>query len=593
MRVWISCTVVGLVACSAGAFAYGCGVSAFETCAENGTCVGDGGPDSSMQDGSMGNDASDGGGGNDVVGSDVTGDVHPGEAGCPSPTTLDCNGTCVDPTQPAHCGTCNTVCEGGTPECSGGTCSSGCSGTTPTNCSGSCVNEQTDPQHCGGCTNVCPGPDGGTGTATCEDAGCGYACSADAGTPLNCGSLCVNPTTDPNNCGGCGAQCGIVANGSPACVAGSDGGPTCGASCAPGSGYHGAGPGCDSTCLPNTDDPSTDPCVVANAYGTFVSPSGADTTGCGTMASPCLTIANAMSVSITAGTKRVYACGTFITPQAVTSADDGVTVYGGFDCTGWAYSASTPTTVAPGAAGYALTVTGTTTGVTFEHFVFTSLSAPQVVASNTAAQSSVAIFANGAVLTLTDVAVNAGSGQPGAGAAGAYANYSGTNSDVGGPGTITSAGGSAGGPNDCNDGTLSTGGVGSGLSPFTLAGNGTATPPVGSANGGGTAGGGTSCTGGASSDGANGLAPTTAAAGSQSFGSLGSTGWTPGASGANGADGNPGQGGGGGGSSSAGGGGGGGGREVAAAARDMVAQRVALASAFSRSTRPLPSRATL
>ena len=84
MRVWISCTVVGVVACSAGAFAYGCGVSAFQSCAENGTCVGDGGPDASMPDGSMGNDASDGGGGGDVVGSDVTGDVvAEAEAGCP------------------------------------------------------------------------------------------------------------------------------------------------------------------------------------------------------------------------------------------------------------------------------------------------------------------------------------------------------------------------------------------------------------------------------------------------------------------------------------------------------------------------------
>src|SRR5580700_6495778 len=129
------------------------------------------------------------------------------DAGCPSPTTLDCNGTCVDPTQPAHCGTCNTVCEGGTPECSGGTCSSGCSGTTPTNCSGSCVNEQTDPQHCGGCTNVCPGPDGGTGTATCEDAGCGYECAADGGTSTLCGSTCVSTATDPDHCGGCSTVC--------------------------------------------------------------------------------------------------------------------------------------------------------------------------------------------------------------------------------------------------------------------------------------------------------------------------------------------------------------------------------------------------
>jgi hypothetical protein len=561
MRVWISCTVVGVATGAAALFAYGCGVSAFGTCTDNGTCTDDAGNanDGSKQDGTTGGDASDGGGGGDTQG-DVTGDSPMIESGCTAPpNTLECDGACVDPTQPAHCGSCGNTCTGGTPECSGNMCSSGCSGATPTNCSGSCVNEQTNPQHCGGCTTVCGAPDGGPGSATCVDSGCGMECAQDGGSPNLCGNTCVNTTTDPNNCSACGMACPVVPNGMPACVMGSSG-PTCGATC--GTGFHGGGTLCETTCLPNTDDPATDPCVVADAYGTFVSPSGSDTAGCGTKASPCLTIANAMAVSVTATTKRVYACGAFAPagPVTVTAAVDGVTVYGGFTCGTWAYSAGTPTTVEPTVAGYALSVTGTTTGVEFRDFSFTALNAPTIVATgNTAAASSVAVFANGAKLTLTRVAVNAGSGQPGAGGATAYANYSGANSDTGGPGTVTSAGGAAGGPNDCLDGTLSTGGVGSSLTPFTLAGNGSATPAVGSANGGSTGGGGTTCTGGASSDGANGLAPTTQAPGSQTIGSLGSGGWAPGSPGTSGTDGNPGQGGGGGGSSTSGGGGGGGG----------------------------------
>ena len=227
------------------------------------------------------------------------------------------------------------------------------------------MNEQTNPQHCGGCTTVCPGPDGGTGTATCVDAGCGYECAADGGT-LDLVRQPVREHDDrPDHCGGCGTVCPVIANGSPACVAGIGGTPTCGAAC--GTGFHGGGTLCETTCLPNTDDPSTDPCVVANAYGTFVSPSGSDAAGCGTMASPCLTIANAMSVSVTAGTKRVYACGTFTTAVVVdvgARRGDGVRR---LRLHGLGVQREHADDGGSGGGGaIALSVTGTTTGVTFQ-----------------------------------------------------------------------------------------------------------------------------------------------------------------------------------------------------------------------------------
>ena len=214
----------------------------------------------------------------------------------------------------------------------------------------------------------------------------------------------MNPANDPNHCGGCGQACPAVDGGAAACVAGSDGGPTCGATC--GSGFHGAGAGCETTCAANTVDPSTDPCVVIDGTGTFVSAtSGNDTTGTGTKEAPYATIAKGMTAAA-AGTKRVYACGTFATQVQVNASLDGVTVYGGFDCAKWAYDVTKPTTVAPTGVGYALVVQGTTTGVTFEDFAFTAQSAPGTASATPA--SSVAVFASGSVLTLTRVAVTAG-----------------------------------------------------------------------------------------------------------------------------------------------------------------------------------------
>jgi hypothetical protein len=275
--------------------------------------------------------------------------VQAGEAGCVAPTSLLCGTTCEDPTLPANCGSCGHVCEagtGGTATCTAGQCGVGCSGSTPDNCSGACTNTATDPNNCGTCNNVCPGPtnaDGGV--AACSpgaDGGpaCGLACNAP--TSQACGGACVNPAspttcgssclvcpqptvgsgspictvadgglgtcsvqcggattqqcpagsgecfalTDLNNCGSCGNKCpSPPTNGSPTCSGTS---PVCGVSCAS-PGYHQCGTSAAPTCLPNSDPPSTDPCVLTSTFGVFVATTisgGSDTTGTGLPSAP-------------------------------------------------------------------------------------------------------------------------------------------------------------------------------------------------------------------------------------------------------------------------------------------------------------------
>ena len=199
-----------------------------------------------------------------------------GGVGCPSGTLCTGNGKCAITACPAA--EVGLACAFG-PGYQGGTC-----------CSGSCVNLVLDPENCGVCGQACSsgvctgtaqspngslhqteclppntstsGTCGGTNgfgggcgptqtcvqdrcvTTSCSQAFPGSLCSPDGMSFGMCcgelGSSCVNPVTDPQNCGGCNVQCpagqscvqGACSGDTPACPAGSqvgycnlDGGP--------------------------------------------------------------------------------------------------------------------------------------------------------------------------------------------------------------------------------------------------------------------------------------------------------------------------------------------------------------------------------
>jgi hypothetical protein len=96
-------------------------------------------------------------------------------------------------------------------------------------------------------------------------------------------------------------------------------------------------PGCDATKLP-----SQDACVITEASGVFVSPTGS-AVGDGSRANPFGSLGAAIAAAKTAK-KRVYACvGSFAESVSVAN---GVSMFGGFDCSTWAWSAAGRTTIA-------------------------------------------------------------------------------------------------------------------------------------------------------------------------------------------------------------------------------------------------------
>jgi len=502
----------------------GCGESTFGTCQDTNSCLdgsvdGTGAADQFAGDSTGGDTGSREGGSGDGAGE---GGVV-GEAGCSAPTTLECSGTCVDPTLPANCGSCG---------------------------------------------NSCVGPEAGAGTGTCTNGACTVGCEADGSTPLNCAGACVDPT-QPATCGACGTRCAgpPSTQGQAVCSldggglpvdAGGDGGP-CGITCNPT--YH----ACGADCLSDTDDPSADPCVVSNATGVFVAPAPLGTAaGLGTMASPLLTVGAGITKALT-GKKRVYVClGTYGETVSLTSSADGLTVYGGLDCAnGWKYVGSggaTATVVATplgtAAPATALTVTGPmTSGVAFEDVGFTSLDGVNP------GDSSVAVFATtSAKLSLTRGTVTAGKGIAGS-PGGTTVNWSGTAQSPTAPTASTT--GAAGGNNVCLDRTTSsTGGMGGSeisLGIWGQGANGSSSPPVIPAllNGGDGGNAGVAGTGGGP-----GASTSAVGAGSLSSGDVTVAGWVIGAQAGRGSAGSPGQGGGGGGggvTTASGGGGGAGG----------------------------------
>ncbi len=389
------------------------------------------------------------------------------------------------------------------------------------------------------------GGEGGGGDATdgqadgASDASPDTSVSCDAATAITCNGQCVD-STQAAHCGSCTNVCAAPAHGQSTCTAPSTCGFTCDAT------YH----ACNGACLPDSNEPSMDACVVSDALGVFVAPTGSDTTGCGTKASPCQTIGKGLTVAKAAG-KRTYVCeGTYNEQLVVDSTLDGAKVFGGFACGTWTYDANKKPKVLLSAGGYAMIVS-TPTSALFADFAFEAKSA------QSAGGSSVAIFAKNAVgVVLRRVSVTAGNGVAVA-AVGPASNYSGAAAQDGSMPTGSSGG--PGGVAACTDGTSSSGGVGGSVVSM-VPGNGATggwNPVGGGADGLGGQAGTTFCGAGAH-PGANGDGGT-AGTGATTAGALDANGWHPSPGGA-GTYGKPAQGGGGGGAKAtpATGGGGGG-----------------------------------
>ncbi|HLK35557.1 MAG TPA: hypothetical protein VKU41_02310, partial [Polyangiaceae bacterium] len=133
--------------------------------------------------------------------------------GCEANTTNDSS----------HCGGCGSsnVCTGGkTCQSSSCACPSGMH-----DCNGTCMSN-TSVGSCGASCMMCPPPS--NGVATCDGTMCGMACTSDPAHPNLCGTVCVNFSNDPGNCGMCSHPCptgGNCAAGSCACPTGASGCP--------------------------------------------------------------------------------------------------------------------------------------------------------------------------------------------------------------------------------------------------------------------------------------------------------------------------------------------------------------------------------
>jgi hypothetical protein len=156
---------------------------------------------------------------------------------------------------------------------------------------------------------------------------------------------------------------------------------------------------------PPSCTPSLNSAPVAAACGVFVSSAGGDdTNGKGTPTAPYKTIGKALAESAS----TVYACvGTAPYTETLT-VSKAVTLFGGLDCTTWAYSAATKTQLTGPSDAVPLTLVSSASGSAIEDFTITAADATK------AGGSSIAVLDDGAQLALTRCDVTAGKGADGA-----------------------------------------------------------------------------------------------------------------------------------------------------------------------------------
>jgi hypothetical protein len=195
--------------------------------------------------------------------------------------------------------------------------------------------------------------------------------------------------SEPTNLGSCGGAGG--AGGSAGGGAGGNGGSAC----------------------PASSTPDTDPSIISDECGIFVSPGGTDGTDQGGHLNPLKTIGAGLEVAKHTGHKRLYVCannGAFTEQLQLDPAFDGIDIYGGFDCSSldqWTYT-GTKARITP-ANPIGATVTGLKAGATLQDLEITAANA--IVPGG----SSVGMIVNGSQnVLLRRVAITAGKGADGA-----------------------------------------------------------------------------------------------------------------------------------------------------------------------------------
>lgn len=272
--------------------------------------------------------------------------------------------------------------------------------------------------------------------------------------------------------------------------------------------------------------PAKEACVVSERYGVFVSPMGSDTAGDGSRSSPFKTVGQGLTKG--AG-RNVYVCatgGVFAESVTIGAGAKGTSVWGGFDCGSWQYSAELKAQIE----------SPTSVGLVLQDVEGVRLGDLQVVAKagSNAGESSVALRAKGSQASLVRVSLVAKNGA------------NGTPGSAPGAMPIAPGGqGSTGVKTTCASGGWTTNGNGGGIGgPGSLDGNsGAAEPPAPWDDKRKGVGGKTSVLPHEGAPGAYGK-PGSPGAGATGYGTLTPSGWVA-AAGMNGTSGTPGQGGGG------------------------------------------------